>query len=91
MTIRAMASDNVVIGCATFTTNFDKKYEWHHIVINCSTKMVDKLAEIQLKFNTVVTQKLLISLKSVLGGNQVIKANFIVSKHSVCSEYLAWK
>ena len=53
--------------------------------------MVDKLAEIQLKFNTVVTQKLLISLKSVLGGNQVIKANFIVSKHSVCSEYLAWK
>jgi len=71
MSIRA-TSDKVVIGCATFATNFDKKLDWHHFVINCSTKLVDKLAEIQLSVNTVVTKKLLISLKSASGGNQVI-------------------
>jgi hypothetical protein len=70
MSVRA-SSDNIVIGCATFNTNVDKKFDWHHFVINYSTKLVDKVAEIQLSVNTVVAQKLLISLKSVSPGTQV--------------------
>ena len=72
MSVRA-SSDGVVIGVATFSVGVDKKFEWHHFVFNFSTKLVEKVAEIMLSVDTVATQKLLISLKSVAGGTPQVE------------------